>query len=236
MRVQFPLETTKLYIVVLCSVRLILTREALAISIMILSKHCYLNIWSIRYIWSRAIACQNCNRTERISSLMSSTLVSLGITRLLIQDRFCVPMLTTYSNQKSIRKCQYQVINGAYFILLSFCLFCVSDTLACIADGIFQYFLILYMIQLFDSFSLIYSTMFAIKWLTKNRIDGLHLTSWRPCWKHSTKEYVSSSIIVSDAADLGGWHCLPHPERLIANQEYELWYGSLGITITSYWN
>ena len=24
----------------------------------------------------------------------------------------------------------------------------------------------------------------------------------------------------SDPAGVGGWHCVPHPERLIANQEY----------------
>ena len=26
-------------------------------------------------------------------------------------------------------------------------------------------------------------------------IDGLHLTSWRPCWRYNTKEYVINSIV-----------------------------------------
>ena len=51
-------------------------------------------------------------------------------------------------------------------------------------------------------------------------IDGLHLTSWRPCWRYNTKEYFISSIVGSSRR---GWlHCVPHPERLIANQEYGL--------------
>ena len=28
-------------------------------------------------------------------------------------------------------------------------------------------------------------------------IDGLHLTSWRPCWRYNTKEYVINSIVGS---------------------------------------
>ena len=27
-------------------------------------------------------------------------------------------------------------------------------------------------------------------------------------------------VPLSDPAGVGGWHCVPHPERLIANQEY----------------
>ena len=36
--------------------------------------------------------------------------------------------------------------------------------------------------------------------------------SWRPCWRYNTKNMLL--VIFS-----GGWHCFPHPERLIANQE-----------------
>ena len=28
-------------------------------------------------------------------------------------------------------------------------------------------------------------------------------------------------VALSDPAGVGGWHCVPHPERLIANQEFE---------------
>ena len=34
------------------------------------------------------------------------------------------------------------------------------------------------------------------------QIDGLHLTSWRPCWRYNTKEYFISSIVGSSRR---GW-------------------------------
>ena len=33
-------------------------------------------------------------------------------------------------------------------------------------------------------------------------IDGLHLTSWWPCWRHNTKEYIINSIVGSSRR---GW-------------------------------
>ena len=33
-------------------------------------------------------------------------------------------------------------------------------------------------------------------------IDGLHLTSWRPCWRYNTKEYAINSIVRSSQR---GW-------------------------------
>ena len=33
-------------------------------------------------------------------------------------------------------------------------------------------------------------------------IDGLYLTSWRPCWRYNTKEYVINSIVGSSRR---GW-------------------------------
>ena len=33
--------------------------------------------------------------------------------------------------------------------------------------------------------------------ITGGPIDSLDLTSWRPCWRHNTKEYVISSIVGS---------------------------------------
>ena len=44
-------------------------------------------------------------------------------------------------------------------------------------------------------------------------------------WRHGghvggTTQRNILSIPLSDPASVGGWHCLPHPKRLIANQEY----------------
>ena len=33
-------------------------------------------------------------------------------------------------------------------------------------------------------------------------IDGLHLSSWRPCWRYNTKEYVINPIVGSSRR---GW-------------------------------
>ena len=35
-------------------------------------------------------------------------------------------------------------------------------------------------------------------------------------------------VPLSDPAGVGGWHCVPHPERLIANQEYSNTYSIIG--------
>ena len=43
-------------------------------------------------------------------------------------------------------------------------------------------------------------------------IDGLHLTSWRPCWRYNTKEYVISSIVGSSRR---GWLTLSATSREI---------------------
>ena len=43
-------------------------------------------------------------------------------------------------------------------------------------------------------------------------IDDLHLTSWRPCWKYNTKEYVISSIVGSTQR---GWLTLSAMSREI---------------------
>ena len=36
-----------------------------------------------------------------------------------------------------------------------------------------------------------------VRILVYKHIDGLHLTSWRPCWRYRTKEHVISSIVGS---------------------------------------
>ena len=43
-------------------------------------------------------------------------------------------------------------------------------------------------------------------------IDGLHLTSWRPCWRYNTKEYVINSIVGSSRC---GWLTLSATSREI---------------------
>ena len=43
-------------------------------------------------------------------------------------------------------------------------------------------------------------------------IDGLHLTSWRPCWRYNTKEYVINSIVGSSRR---GWLSLSTTSREI---------------------
>ena len=51
-------------------------------------------------------------------------------------------------------------------------------------------------------------------------IDGLHLTSWRPCSRYNTKKYVANSIVGSSRR---GWLTLSvttqESLRLIANQD-----------------
>ena len=44
-------------------------------------------------------------------------------------------------------------------------------------------------------------------------------------WRHGghvggTTQKNMLLVTLSDPAGVGGWHCLPHPQRLIANQEY----------------
>ena len=41
-------------------------------------------------------------------------------------------------------------------------------------------------------------------------------------------------VPLSDPAGLGGWHCLPHPERLIANQELFGWGYATEYTVLQY--
>ena len=43
-------------------------------------------------------------------------------------------------------------------------------------------------------------------------IDGLHLKSWRPCWRYNTKEYVINSIVGSSWR---GWLTLSATSREI---------------------
>ena len=43
-------------------------------------------------------------------------------------------------------------------------------------------------------------------------IDGLHLTSWRPCWRYNTKKYVINSIVRSSRR---GWLTLSATSREI---------------------
>ena len=54
----------------------------------------------------------------------------------------------------------------------------------------------------------IYLSLFIVStlWLSINMnrmgrvmspIDGLHLTSWRPCWRYNAKEYVINSVVGS---------------------------------------
>ena len=43
-------------------------------------------------------------------------------------------------------------------------------------------------------------------------IDGLHLTSWRPCWRYNTKEYVINSTVGSIRR---GWLTLSATSREI---------------------
>ena len=52
-----------------------------------------------------------------------------------------------------------------------------------------------------------------------SHIDGLHLTSRRPCWRYNTKNTLLVTSL--DPAGVGGCHCLLHAERLIAKQEYD---------------
>ena len=49
-------------------------------------------------------------------------------------------------------------------------------------------------------------------------IDGLHLTSWRPCSRYNTKKYVTNSIV---GLSRRGWltSSVTTQERLIANQD-----------------
>ena len=44
------------------------------------------------------------------------------------------------------------------------------------------------------------------------QIDGLHLTSWWPCWRYNTKEYLISSIVGSSRR---GWLVLCATSREI---------------------
>ena len=43
-------------------------------------------------------------------------------------------------------------------------------------------------------------------------VGGFHLTSWRPCWRYNTKEYVISSIVGSSRR---GWLALSGASREI---------------------
>ena len=43
-------------------------------------------------------------------------------------------------------------------------------------------------------------------------IDGLHLTSWRPCWRYKIKEYVINSIVGSSRRE---WLTLSATFRMI---------------------
>ena len=49
-------------------------------------------------------------------------------------------------------------------------------------------------------FSSFYTKIFAT--ISCQYIDGLHLTSWRPCWRYNTKEYFISSIVESSRRGL----------------------------------
>ena len=62
-------------------------------------------------------------------------------------------------------------------------------------------------------------------------IDGLHLTSWRPCWRYNTKEYVINSIVGSSRR---GWltlsaisqeiDCKPRILRINDPQKHKVLY------------